>query len=564
MAAISSAGVGSGLDIESIITGLMNVEKAPLTLVSTQKTNFQAKLSAFGSLKSALSTFQTSVTALSTAAKFNAQTATSGNTSLFTATANGAATTGDYAVTVSQLAKSQKIAMAGMANTTDIIGTGTLSISFGTYTPAVTTPTAAPATFVDNTDKAAINITIDSSNNTLAGVRDAINASNSSVSATIVNDGSTNRLVITSKDTGEVNSLKIAVTDDDGTNGDASGLSQLAFDPLATAGSGNNMSIMQQAKNALLNIDGIDIVKQSNTITDAIEGVTLNILGLSDANSTQLSVASDQTKIKESVTSFVDAFNKVNETLRKLTKYDETGTASGKLLGDATARSVINQIRGIVTKAIPTGNAITSLSDIGVTFQRDGTLAVEDTKLSDAITNHFSDMADLFSISAKTSDSQVTFIGSNINTKAGTYAINVSQLGTSTSNAVGTINGVSATGFGYELMGAVGDDSAGLLVKVGGSTLGARGTVTFTKGYAAQLDDVLTQLLDSEGILETKTSGINDSISRLDKQTDAINLRLTAIEKRYRAQFTKLDALLNSLQNTSSYLTQQIAALNNN
>jgi len=561
--AISSAGIGSGLDVNSIVTSLMNVERQPLTTVSKQKTDYQSQISAYGTMKSALSTFQTAVKALSSPAKFNAQTVTSSNPAVFTATANGNATIGDYAVTVNQLAKSQKLAVTGFANTSDVVGTGTLSISFGTFTPEVLIP-PTPSSFTANAAKADVVIAIGSSNNTLAGVRDAINASNSSVSATIVNDGTTNRLVITSKDTGEVNSLKITVADDDTTNLDAAGLSQLAYDPTASVGTGKNLTQMQEAKNAILDVDGIAVVKASNSITDVIEGVTLNLLTTSNSLSVNLGVATNQDKIKESVTAFVDGYNKLSDTLRSLTKYDETGKASGALLGDATARSVINQIKSVMTKTIGTGGTINSLSQIGVSFQRDGKLALDATKLATAVTSNFSDISTLFATSAKATDPLIAYSSSTSKTQAGTYAVTVSQLGTSLLNAAGTINGVAANGAGINLVGATGDASEGLNIKVNGGALGARGTINFTIGYAAQLDNVITNLLTEDGLLAARTQGMQSSITRLDKQTDAINVRLTAIEARYRAQFTKLDTLLSSMSTTSTFLTQQIAAINAN
>ena len=143
--AITSAGIGSGLDVESIITGLMGIERKPLTALTTEKTAYQSKISAYGTLKSALTSFQTSVSALSTASKFNAQTLTSSNTSVLTASSNGTATIGNYDITVSQLAKTQKLASTGFTNTSDVVGTGRMTISFGTYTapavsPALPTP----------------------------------------------------------------------------------------------------------------------------------------------------------------------------------------------------------------------------------------------------------------------------------------------------------------------------------------------------------------------------------------------------------------------------------------
>lgn len=556
---ISSAGIGSGLDVSSIVTSLMAIEQKPLTAVTKQKTDFQSQISAYGTLKSALSTFQTAVSALSSASKFNAQTVTSSNSSVFTATANGTASLGDNAIKVSQLAKSQKLTFAGTANVADTVGTGTLTISFGTYNPSTAVAPLTPNSFTPNTAKTDVSITIDSSNNTLSGVRDAINASNSSVSATIVNDGTINHLVITSKDTGEVNTLKITTTDSDGNDTDNAGLSQLAYDPTATAGSGKNMSQMQAAKNALLNIDGIDVVKASNTITDAIGGVTLNLLATSTDN-VNLSVASNKDAIKTSVTAFVDAYNKLDTSLRSLTKYDPAGKSSGALLGDATTRSVITQIKSVMTNAVNSGGAFTSLSQIGVSFQATGQLALDSTKLDTAVASNFQDIAGLFTTSGKPTDPQISYSGSSSQTKAGTYAVNVTSL----SPLAGTINGVAATVVGGSLVGAKGDASEGLIVKVNGGATGARGNVNYSIGYAAQLDRTITSLQDTSGILASRTEGINSSITRLDKQADAITLRLTAIEARYRTQFTKLDTLMSSLTATSTFLTQQIAALNAN
>lgn len=560
--AISSAGIGSGLDVNGIVSSLMAAEQKPLVAVAKQKSAFESKVSAFGNMKSALSTFQNVISTLANPAKFNAQTVTSGDAKVFTATANGSATNGDYGVTVNQLATSQKLTMTGLPNTTDVVGTGTLTISFGTFKPATVSP-AVPASFTANSAKSDITIQINSSNNTLSGVRDAINAANGSVSATIVNDGTSNRLVITSKDTGEANSLKITVADDDSNSLDSSGLSQLAFDPLASAGSGKNMAQMQAAKNALLEIDGISISKPSNLITDAIEGVTLNLLSVS-STSVVLGISTDKAKIKDSVKGFVDAFNKLDDTLRALTKYDESGKSSGALLGDSTVRTVINQVKAVFTKAIPTGNSIDSLNQIGVSFQRTGKLAIDDTKLTAAIDTHFNELASLFTSSAKATDSLVSYVGSSNKTQVGTYAVNVTQLASETVSVSGTINAVAANGFGSKLVGAVGDASEGLSLKVSGGALGARGTVTFTRGYAAELDNIISKLLSDDGILAARTDGLKSSINRLNKQTDALNVRLAAVEARYRAQFTKLDSLMSSMQATSTFLTQQIQAFSAN
>lgn len=662
MATLTGLGTGSGLELETWVTALVNAEKGPLTQVTAQKTATQSKISAYGTLKSALSTFQTTISSLATASKFNLQTATSSDTSLFTATATGSATVGNYSINVTQLAQAHKIASSGFSSTNAVIGSGTLEISFGEYNSTTNT-------FSVNGSKTGATITIDSSNNTLAGVRDAINSANAGVTASIVNDGSTNgaRLVVTSKETGASSSVKISVTDSDGNSSDASGLSQLAYDPTSTAGAGKNMTQSQAATNALLTVDGISVTKSSNTITDAIQGVTINLLKAGTGTATNLNVATDTDGIVKNVQAFVDAYNALDTTIRNLTNFNATdSTKSGVLLGDSGARSISTQMKSIFTQTIDGTSTYSTLSQIGVGFQRDGKLALDSTKLKTALETNFSDISKLFGASGTTTDALTAYGGSSTATKAGTYAVTVTQLatqgtmvgggapnltitagsndkvtfsidgtdysitlaagtyastqaladqvqqqlvsagslaqigvdgggalkitspsygsdsritlnggngasdlfGSATSttgvNVAGSINGVAATGTGQSLKGATGDDSEGLFVKILGGSTGSRGTITFSKGFASQLNEVTTNLLSDDGLLATRTDGLNSSITRLTKQEEALNDRLDAIEKRYRAQFSALDTLVASMKTTSSYLTQQLAQLSAN
>lgn len=558
MASIVSATGASGLPIDSLVTAQMQLEKQPLTAIQTRISSFNTKLSAYSTLKSGLSTFQTAVDKLATAAKFNAQTVTASDSNTISATADGTAVKGSYSVSVTQLATSQKLASAAYSSATDIIGTGKLTISFGTYTAA---DGGTPASFTANSSKSDIEIDITSSNNTLAGIRDAINAKNASVTASIVNDGSGNRLVITSKDTGEVNGLKISVADDDGNHTDSSGLSALAYDPLATS---NSMTQLVAAKNALLTVDGLNISKSSNTVSDVIQGVTLTLKGVtSTANA--LSVDTDTTTIQNSVQSFVDAYNSLNTSMRNLTKFVSAGSsANGVLLGDSTARNMMVKLKSMLSASSPTATTYKTLSDIGVSMGADGSLSLDSTKLQKAITNNVSDVAKLFSPSATTTDPQVTFISSKADTVSGTYALSISRLGGSGIDAAGTINGITAITSGSILTGAGGDASYGLQISVTGTATGSRGTITFSKGLAGELSSVLGEWLKSDGPLTTKTDGLNSSIKDLNKKADDINAKLPSIEARYRAQYAKLDALLSSLQTTSTNLTSQLAAISAN
>jgi flagellar hook-associated protein 2 len=665
---ITAPGAGSNLDVNSIVSQLMAVERRPLDLLAQREADYQAKLSAFGTLKGALSAFQSVMQGLSDSAKFQAVKAGAADDSILNATANGKgkAVPGSYSVEVQQLAQQQKVRSDGFASLSSAVGSGTLTIQYGTYD-------SGNNTFSLNSAKAAQTITVDPSNSTLAGVRDAINAANAGVSATIINDGASNRLVLTAKDTGAANSLRITVSDDDGTNIDSSGLSQLSFDPTATAGVGRNLTQVQAAQDAKLQIDGIGVSKPSNTITDAIEGLTLNLLKTNTGSPTTLDVARDSAGVKTSVETFVKAFNSINQTLKDLGGYNSATKKGGILQGDSTALSIQRGIRSALTTAVgQIAGGFTSLSQIGVAFQKDGTLALDSTKLQAAMDSGFDQIGGLFAMRGTSSDSLISYDSASDKTVAGNYALAVTQLATRASLAAsqaagltivagvndqldvsvdgvaasvtltagtygsadslaaevqsklngaaalttasvsvvvsqsagvvsitstqygsnssvslnggngatnlmgaapasaagvdvaGNINGVAAIGSGQILTAAAAQPAEGLRLAINGGALGARGTVNFSRGYADQLNKLATNLLATDGIIAGRVDGINTSIKDIDRRQDDFNQRLTAVEARYRAQFSALDTMLNSLNQTSQFLQQQLATLPKN
>ena len=667
--AISAAGVGSNLDVDGIVSQLMAVEKQPLAIMAKTESDYKAKLSAYGTLKGALSSLQTAMQGLADGTKFQSGMTSVADTSVLTATANGSngkAVPGSYTVEVEKLAQQQKVRSDGFASTSSVVGSGTLTIQFGSYDSGANT-------FTLNGAKAAQTVTIDPSSNTLSGVRDAINAANIGVSATIVNDGTDNKLVLTSKDTGAANSIRITASDDDGLGLDASGLSRLAFDPTASAGSGKNLTQVQGAQDAKLLVDGIAISKSSNTITDAIEGVTLNLLKSNDGSPTTLSVSHDSAGIKAAVDTFVQAYNSINQTLSDLSSYNAAAKKGGVLQGDSAALSIQTRIRatlsGVVGNMGGTGPGLSSLSQVGVSFQKDGSLALNSTKLQAALDNNFDDIAGLFSAGAKPSDGLIGYSDATSKTVAGNYAVSITQLAAQSSltgsqaagliitagvndqlnilvdgvaasitlaagnyasanalaaevqtklngtgglmvegssvvvsqssgilnitsarygstssvsitggngatdlmgaapvstagaDVAGTINGVAATGMGQTLAAAAGNASEGLRLTINGGSLGARGTVNFSRGYADQLNTLAANFLTSDGVIAGRTEGLNASIKNIDQRQDSFNQRLVTIEARYRAQFTALDTMLSSLNQSSAFLTQQLASL---
>jgi flagellar hook-associated protein 2 len=424
---LASPGLGSGLDVNNIVGQLMEIERRPLSILDGKEARHQAQLSAFGSLKGALSSFQTNISALSDPANFTAVTANFSDDAVATASASSSAIAGNFSVEVQALAQAQKLKSENFASPNAEIGSGSLTIQFGSYDGGI---------FTLNPEKAAQSITISPDQASLAGVRDAINDADAGVSASIINDGNGDRLVIASQDTGLSNALKITVTDDDLNNTDNTGLSQLAFD--ASTGGVSNLTETVAAENAELIVDGIPISKASNTISDAIEGVTLDLLKADIGITKTLSIARDTASVQEAIQSFVTAFNDLGTTITNLSRFDAANNQASILTGDATLRSIQSQLRSAFNTALSTsGGGLTTLSEIGITFQADGTLDLDTDKLDSVLNDSTKDISTLFAAVGKPSDSQVSFINAAPETQNGSYALNVTQLATQGS-AVGS------------------------------------------------------------------------------------------------------------------------------
>lgn len=419
MANLSLSGLGSNLDVTSIVSQLMTVERRPLDLLATQAQKTQTKLSAFGQLKSLLSTFQNAMDGLGTD-KFSTLRATIADGSLASVTATSKAAEGRHTLEVQTLAESQKVASDPFTATTDAVGTGTLTFQFGTWNGA---------TFTDS--KASRTVTIGAGQNTLAGVRDAINAAGIGVSASLVNDGTGPRLVLASSDTGTKNTLKVTVADDDGTPTDTSGLSRLAYDPAAAAGAGRNLAQTAAAVDATFKLDGMQVTSASNTVSDALEGVTINLLKGAPGTTTSLTVARDSSGAQGAVATFVMAWNDLRNTLSTLTGYDAKTKKSGTLQGEALALTIETNMRRVLNTPPPglTGS-YTSLSQVGVTMNKDGTLAFSVPKFQAALAKSPESVAALFGTTSKASDARVSVSGLADATTATSHPVEVTQVAT--------------------------------------------------------------------------------------------------------------------------------------
>ena len=372
---ISSAGIGSGLDVNSIVTSLLNVERLPLKNLQTAATTFQSKLSAFGQMQSFVSSLHDAAQQLQNADSFAVTTATSSDATAVGATSTTKAIVGAYAVSVTALSSTQSTVSASgqFASPADVVGTGSLTISLGTWSAGQTSFTAKPGT-------SDIVIPIGASANTLAGIRDKINAANAGVSATIVTDASGARLALQSTSTGAANGFRVQVADDDTTNADATGLSRLAYDPPAATGT----TITQSAANAKASINGIAVETTDNTLTNVVDGLTFTLTKVTTAP-VSVSITHNTDSVKSLVTGFVAAYNALASYLATATQYDASTKTGALLQGDATTTGLQNQLRAQISQAGTASTVFGSLSNIGLEFQKDGRLKVNDTKLNAAL-----------------------------------------------------------------------------------------------------------------------------------------------------------------------------------
>jgi flagellar hook-associated protein 2 len=293
---IQELNVGTSLDVSSIVSGLMQVQDIPLTELENQVTTEQAEVSAYGSLSSALSTFQSVVANAADSANFQTLTASVGSTS---STGTGAATQGSHSLSISQLAQNQLIASGDFSSTTAAVGTGTLTIQYGSY--------ASNGSFTPSTTQASTSVTIGSGNSTVSGVVSAINSAAGGVTASVVNDGTGSRIVLSGNNTGASNGFRVVVSDSDGDNDDSSGLSALAYDPTDTSNTSGS-ALLQSSQDAKLSVDNIAVTSASNTVTNAVQGVTLSLTGTT-TSATTLTVGSSASQASGVVEGFVNGYN---------------------------------------------------------------------------------------------------------------------------------------------------------------------------------------------------------------------------------------------------------------
>lgn len=400
---ITGSPISTGpIDVNTLVSELILADSQPMNQLQQQQSGVQSKLSAYGQIQSALSSLQTTVTALTLGSAFSAEAATVTGTGVG-ATVTGTPPTGSYAVTVSQLAQAQSAASAPLANASTVVGTGTLTIRLGTYN-------ATGNTFTPQSGSSPVNITINSSNDTLGGIAAAINGASAGVTATVVTDNSGSRLALSSSNTGASNAFSLTVADADGSNTNMTGLSQLAFDPTAQAGAGKNLTQTQAAQDAQYSVNGLGLTSSSNSITTAINGLTLNLTQAPAAGSTlqaQVTVATDATSVTDSVSAFVKAYNSLVTLDQGLTAYNSSTHTASVLTGDLTTNQIGSQLSSVLGSQISGGAAGYSwLANVGIDFNADGTLNLNSTKFANAMAANPNAVTQMFTAVSGTGSQQ--------------------------------------------------------------------------------------------------------------------------------------------------------------
>ncbi|WP_137226474.1 flagellar filament capping protein FliD [Shewanella sp. MEBiC00475] len=361
---LTSVGLGSGLDINGIVSALVSSEQAPkVAQFDTKEGAINSEISALGFLKSALSEFQDSLSFLSKEDSFESQSVKLSKSTYLSSTVTDDAVSGSYSVAVEQLAVNQKVGSAAVSDVTAALGEGSLNFAV---------------------DGDSFDIAV-SAEDTLQTLVAKINGAddNVGVTATIVNSDDGAKLVLTSNETGTANNITVSATDAD------AGASTVLADTFT-------MTELQPAKDSIVYIDGLKLTSSSNTVEDAIEGVTLNLKSADIDELTTLTVSQNTSSIKTGIQAFVDAFNSMTESITSLTSYNADTQVAGVLQGDSLPRGIQSQLRNVISSSFSTTDGSLSLASIGITTTRSGTLEIDDDILTAALKNNVDGIKEMF------------------------------------------------------------------------------------------------------------------------------------------------------------------------
>ncbi len=525
LTSLGASSIDTASLVDQLATAAISDKQKILTARETANT---AKISDLASAISSINAFSTSLSTLISGGTLYTQ-PTSSNTSVLQASAQaGARLNGlSASVRVEKLAMAQTMTAAPLTGASSAVGTGTLELKVGSQTKT---------------------ITIDSTNNTLAGLAKAIKDSGLGVSASIVTDASGARLVVKGA-TGSANAFSLKMT-----SGTAGELDRFAYDPATYDPDAiTGLTLQQAAQNAELIVDGVAVSKATNSITDVIEGVKLDLMSASPGTTITIGSTQPVDAIKQAVTDFVDAFNEMRTTLRTMTGTD------GSLRSDTGIRSLVQRLSSLTSTRLTyaTDGSPTTLAEIGVSTNRDGSLTLDTGRLASIMSSNPSAVEAMFNPSQRSDNPLIQITSAVGKTKGGVYTVTNATPGTSSSAASATLNG------GFTLpLGATGVQASftsaayGLSFDILGSVSTA--TITIDSGLQGALDAIKTELTASSGQLTASQSRLESEKAAIADDKEKLTTKDTAYRAQLTAQYTRMQSSLFALTSTQNYLTQQI------
>lgn len=424
---ISSLGAGSGIDTTSLVSQLVEIERAPRQQsLDKREEELTSQISSYGILKNSLSEFQSAMSPLADNDTFNARSVSFPDSDVITPNSvDPGAQTGTYQIEVVEVAQAQSLATGAYADKDAALNeSGTLTISFGTWSYDDDAD-PDPDSFSPNDERAALNISVEA-DDSLQDIADKINAEKADVQASVLLVDGQYQLLLTAP-SGENNALRIS--SDDPTKGDSSGLSVFEFNELAPS----QVTETQKGNDAELKVNGLTVYRETNEIDDVIQGFNFSLNKADPGSSLTFSVTEDTSAAEQAVRDFVEAYNLFYETTKNLTGVTEdenNQTVTGALASDGTAKTLINRLRSAVTSTVPgLDSGFTALTNIGVRTELDGTLAIDEDDFNSAFNENYELVESLFASNFESSSDQVTVTAGSYasDTVAGDYEVIVTQ-----------------------------------------------------------------------------------------------------------------------------------------
>ncbi|WBO22104.1 flagellar filament capping protein FliD [Sphingomonas abietis] len=530
---------GASIDTGSLITSLTAAQKSSTeTPITTKQTANTAQISSVASIASDLSTFSSSLNTLISGGSLQTQPVSS-DTSVMTVSAVAGAPVGalNQSVTVNAIAQAQSVKSAAYTSSQPF-NTGTLTLTVGTGTP--------------------VSIAVNSSNNTLSGIAQSINAAGAGVSASVITGSDGTSTLVLKGATGAAQSFSLASSDDSTATQPDGGvsLSSLAYGGSATGG----LTQTQAAQDASITVDGVTVSRASNSFSDVIPGVSMTLVKTGTIN---LSSTRPNDAITEAVNDFVSAYNQLLTEINTATAAATGSADAGPLRGNAAMRTLKTQLSQLTTMPLNATGSIRTLAELGVKTGNDGTLSVDSTALNTMLTQYPDDVESMFVTSQSSSSAKVLVTSTAGATTSGVFQVTGITPATGGGNASGSIGGVAMTASSWNLTAASGSGADGLKLQIlSGSPTSA--TITINQGLGGALQAVLNSLTATDssgkpvGALATLQASLATTKTNLADQLTKADAQVTVYHDRLVTQFTQMNTLVSGYKATSSYLTQQV------